>query len=104
MAPSLFLGASRYMLKELYISCDEAGFGGTNLLAKEQRFFVFASVAVSDAEAAAIIAKACQGHGLSAAELQTPWLVGSSQGVALIATLVEACRGRFGLAFDDRLF
>jgi hypothetical protein len=92
------------MVKELYISCNEAGFGGTNVLAKEQRYFVFASVAVSDAEAAEIIAKACQEHGLSVAELRAPWPVGSPQGGTFIATLVKACKGRFGLAFHDKLF
>jgi hypothetical protein len=90
--------------RALDVACGEAGFDGGDLLAAGQRNFVFASVAVDDVEAAALIAKACEQHQVGAAELQTPWLVASSSGVELIATLVEACRGRFGLTFHDKLF
>ena len=88
----------------LEVACGEAGFDGTDLLAAGQRNFVFASVAVGDVAAAAIIARACEQHQVGAAELQTPGLVASSPGVELIATLVEACQGRFALAFHDKLF
>ncbi len=46
------------MADVLEIGCDEAGYTGSDLLAKDQRFFAFASVAVSDAEGEQLIAKA----------------------------------------------
>ena len=49
---------SEQLTEALDIGCDEAGFTGSDLLAKDQRFFAFASVAVPDAEAEQLIAKA----------------------------------------------
>lgn len=64
----------------LDIACDEAGFTGSDLLAKDQRYFAFASVGVSDAEAAAIIAKIRADHSITMPELKASKLLGSSRG------------------------
>ena len=87
----------------LDIACDEAGFTGSDLLAKDQRYFAFASVAVSDAEAAGMIAKVRADHSITMPELKASKLLGSSRGRKAVAALMQACEGRYILSVHDKL-
>ncbi len=87
----------------LDIACDEACFTGSDLLAKDQRYFAFASVGVSDAEAAGMIAKARADHSITMPELKASKLLGSSRGRRAVAALMQACKGRYILSVHDKL-
>ena len=54
----------------LDIACDEAGHTGPDLLHKDQRFFAFSSVAISDVEAFEIVSKARTDHPVQMPELK----------------------------------
>lgn len=87
----------------LDIACDESGFTGPDLLAKDQRYFAFASVSVSDAEAASLIAKARTDHSITMPELKASKLLGSARGRKAVAALMQACKGRYVLSVHDKL-
>jgi len=91
------------MTEVLDIGCDEAGFTGSDLLARDQRFFAFASVAVPDAEAEQIIAKARAEFGVAMPELKASKLLGSNRGRKLMAALTEACEDRYAVCVHDKL-
>lgn len=88
---------------KLLISCDEAGFTGPDLLAKDQRYFAFASVNISDEEAWALIAEARKAHPVQMPELKASKLMGSAQGRRLISHLVQNIPGRFAINAHDKL-
>jgi hypothetical protein len=87
----------------LDVSCDEAGFTGPNLLAKDQRFFSFGSVAVGDEEAFAIILKARAEFPVQMPELKAPKLLASSQGRKLVGSVLDAIEGRYVASVSEKL-
>ena len=83
------------MTEILEIACDESGHTGPNLLQKDQRYFAYASVAIGDTDAFAIIQKARTAHPVQMPELKARALMGSAQGRRLIASLLRDIEGRY---------
>ena len=91
------------MTEILEIACDESGHTGPNLLQKDQRYFAYASVAIGDTEAFAIIQKARTAHPVQMPELKARALMGSAQGRRLIASLLRDIEGRYTVSLCDKL-
>lgn len=91
------------MADYLEISCDESGHTGSELLDPGQRYFSFASVAISDDEAYALIAEARDSYPTQMPELKAARLMRSANGRALIAYIVEKLDGHFALLAHDKL-
>ncbi len=91
------------MTEILEIACDESGHTGPNLLQKVQRYFTYASVAIGDTEAFAIIQKARTAHPVQMPELKASALMGSAQGRRLIASLLRDIEGRYTVSLYDKL-
>jgi len=87
----------------LEISCDEAGHTGSQLLNPDQRFFGFASVAVSDMEARLLIEEAREKYPVQMPELKAKKLMKSAYGRALIAYILEKIDGRFAVNVHNKL-
>lgn len=87
----------------MLLACDEAGFTGPDLLAKDQRYFAFASISISDDEAWLLIEAARKAHPVQMPELKASKLMASNQGRRLIAHLVENLSGRFAINAHDKL-
>jgi hypothetical protein len=87
----------------MLLACDEAGFTGPDLLAKDQRYFAFASVNISDDEAWMLIDNARKAYPVQMPELKASRLMGSNQGRRLISHLVESLSGRFAISAHDKL-
>ncbi|WOS64264.1 DUF3800 domain-containing protein [Sinorhizobium fredii] len=87
----------------MLIACDEAGHTGPDLLAKDQRYFAFASVNISDEEAWAIIAEARKAHPVQMPELKASKLMASKRGQRLISHIVKQLEGRFAVNAHDKL-
>lgn len=87
----------------LEISCDEAGHTGSQLLNPDQRFFGFASVAVSDMEARLLIEEAREKYPVQMPELKAKKLMKSAYGRALIAYILEKIDGRFSVNVHNKL-
>jgi len=87
----------------MLLACDEAGFTGPDLLAKDQRYFAFASVNISDDEAWALIEAARKAYPVQMPELKASKLMGSNQGRRLISHLVANLDGRFAINAHDKL-
>ncbi|WP_206777820.1 DUF3800 domain-containing protein [Leisingera methylohalidivorans] len=85
------------------IACDEAGHTGPDLLAKDQRYFAFATVNISDEEAWALISSARQTHPVQMPELKASKLMKSNQGRRLISHIVEKIDGKFAINAHDKL-
>lgn len=91
------------MTEILYIACDEAGHTGPDLLAPDQRYFGFASVAVDDIEAAKFIDNARAANPVQMPELKASRLLGSERGRKIITALLGSCEGRFSVSVHDKL-
>ncbi|WP_237168445.1 DUF3800 domain-containing protein [Paracoccus shandongensis] len=87
----------------MLIACDEAGFTGPDLLAKDQRYFAFASVSISDEDAWSLISDARKAYPVQMPELKASRLMGSNQGRRLISYLVQNISGRFAINAHDKL-
>lgn len=87
----------------LDISCDEAGHTGPDLLHKDQRYFAFASIAISDAEAFEIIQKARADTPVQMPELKAAKLMTTQRGRKLIAALLAAAEGRYVVSVSEKL-
>ena len=87
----------------MFLACDEAGYTGADLLSKDQRFFAFASVNVSDEEAWEIIKKAREKFPVQMPELKASKLMGSARGQRLVAEIIEKIDGRFAINAHDKL-
>ena len=87
----------------MLLACDEAGFTGPDLLAKDQRYFAFASVNISDDDAWALIEAARKVYPVQMPELKASKLMGSNQGRRLISHLVANLDGRFAINAHDKL-
>jgi hypothetical protein len=87
----------------LDIACDEAGYTGPDLLHKDQRFFAYASVAISDAKAAELIRKARAAHPVQMPELKARALISSARGRRLVADLLTEIEDRYIVSIYDKL-
>ncbi|MGO7967133.1 DUF3800 domain-containing protein [Rhizobium ruizarguesonis] len=87
----------------MLIACDEAGHTGPDLLAKDQRYFAFASVNISDEEAWAIITEARKAYPVQMPELKASKLMASKQGQRLVSHIVKQLEGRFAISANDKL-
>lgn len=87
----------------MQIACDEAGHTGPDLLAKDQRYFAFASVDISDDEAFKIIRSAREAHPVQMPELKASKLMTSTQGRKLVAHVIRSVNGRFAINAQDKL-
>lgn len=87
----------------LEVACDESGFTGSDLLQKDQRYFTYASVEVSDVEAFEMIKSARRLHPVQMPELKARALMGSSRGRELIASLLSSLEGRYTVSVNDKL-
>jgi hypothetical protein len=87
----------------LDIACDEAGHTGPDLLDKDQRYFAYASVAITDAEAAAITQRARARHPVQMPELKASRLLASVRGRRLIAAVLDDIKGRYVVSINDKL-
>lgn len=87
----------------MWIACDEAGHTGPDLLAKEQRYFAFASVNISDEEAWALIQEARSLFPVQMPELKASKLLASNQGRRLVSFVLEKLDGRFAINAHDKL-
>jgi hypothetical protein len=87
----------------LEIACDESGYTGPDLLQKDQRFFAYASVEISDGEAFELIQRARADHPVQMPELKARILVGSERGRKLIAELLSGITGRYVVNINDKL-
>lgn len=82
---------------------DESGFTGPRLLDPAQRFFSYASVAITDDEAWTILSRAREDHPVQMPELKASKLLGSTTGAALIADVLDAVEGRYTFVLQDKL-
>ena len=87
----------------MWIACDEAGHTGPDLLAKDQKYFAFASVNISDDEAWSLIQEARDKFPVQMPELKASKLLGSNQGRRLVSHVIERLDGRFAVNANDKL-
>lgn len=87
----------------LFIACDEAGHTGPDLLSPNQRIFAYASVNISDEEAAELIVEARSRFPVQMPELKATRLFKTERGRALIAFLMTSLEGRFAINAHDKL-
>ena len=85
------------------IACDEAGHTGPDLLAADQRYFAYASVAIEDDEAFEIIQAARKAHPVQMRELKGAQLMKSAKGRKLIAQILDQTKGRLAVSANDKL-
>ena len=82
---------------------DESGFTGPRLLDPSQPVFSYASVAITDAEAAEILWRARDRYPVQMSELKASELLGTSKGVALISDVLESIEGRYSFIVQNKL-
>src|SRR5689334_2859795 len=87
----------------LDIACDEAGHTGPDLLAKDQRYFAYASIAITDSEASEIIRRARINYPVQMPELKASRLMGSTPGRRLIVALLKEVEGRYIVTVQEKL-
>lgn len=87
----------------LRIACDESGHTGPDLLHKEQRYFSFASVAVSDEEAFEIIRRARSENPVQMPELKAAKLLKSKAGRNLVTSVLAGVEDRYAVNAHDKL-
>ncbi|WP_309668010.1 DUF3800 domain-containing protein [Tabrizicola sp.] len=87
----------------MLLACDEAGHTGPDLLAKDQRYFAFASVSITDEDAWALIAEARKAYPVQMPELKASKLMGSNQGRRLVSHIVQGIEGKFAINAHDKL-
>lgn len=87
----------------MLLACDGAEFTGPDLLAKDQRYFAFASVNISDDEEWLLINAARKAHPVQMPELKASKLMASNQGRRLIAHIIQNLSGRFAINACDKL-
>lgn len=71
--------------QEIY--CDESGFTGNNLLYPNQPFFTYASIAISNEEAAACVEELIKDYGVQGGELKGANLVKFNKGRKAVSTV-----------------
>lgn len=83
--------------------CDESGFTGNKLLDRQQPFFVYCSVAVSEAEASELVARLVR-EGSVQGEVKAAKLLRFNQGRKAVERLVREIDGRFCISFYEKKF
>lgn len=91
------------MTNVLHIACDEAGHTGPDLLHRDQRYFAFCSVAVTDDEAANIISRLRAKFPVQMPELKASKLLASDRGRSLVVELLGSIEGRYIVSAYDKL-
>lgn len=91
------------MTDVLEIACDESGHTGPDLLHRDQRYFAYASVAITDTEAYELIQKARKAYPVQMPELKGQALMRSERGRKLIAMLLAQIEGRYIVNLYDKL-
>jgi Protein of unknown function (DUF3800) len=91
------------MTEILDIACDESGYTGPDLLNKDQRFFAYASIAISDTEASELIKIARESHPVQLPELKARALMSSQRGRGFVAALLAGIEGRYTVSIYDKL-
>lgn len=87
----------------LDIACDEAGHTGPDLLHAAQRYFAYASVAISDSYAEEIIRRARRDHPVQMPELKASGLVKTERGRALVLSILREVDGKYAINVHDKL-
>lgn len=87
----------------LDIACDESGYTGPDLLHRDQRYFAYASVVISDDEASGIIKRARATDPVQMPELKARVLMSSERGCRLVAALLADLEGRYIVSINDKL-
>lgn len=86
------------------IFLDEAGFTGNNMLDPAQPMFVFAGVAMTEGQAAALHSEAFARFKLHGNELKGSNLVKGGQGREVISWLLERSAGHFLVVVSDKRY
>jgi len=87
----------------LRLACVEAGHTGPDLLAKDQRYFAFASIHITDDEAWALIDEARTVNPVQMPELKASKLMKSKRGQTLVAHIIRQLEGRFAINAHNKL-
>jgi hypothetical protein len=91
------------VVSALEVFCDEAGNTGSALLDPDQRYFVFASVVMSNDEAKALIEEARAKHPVQMPELKGKKLMATKRGRALVSYILGRLNGRGAINAHDKL-
>lgn len=83
---------------------DESGFTGNNLLAPDQRYFAYASVATDDAEAQEFVSELIVRYGIQGGELKGSKLVKFNKGRKAIDEILTKFNGRLKISISDKKF
>lgn len=86
------------------IFCDESGFSGNNLLYQQQPFFTYASIAISNEEAAECVAKLIKDYGVQGGELKGANLVKFSKGRKAISTVLSRYQEQIKVTVYDKKY
>lgn len=87
----------------LDLACDESGHTGPDLLHRDQRYFAYASVAITDDEAFDIIQRARATHPVQMPELKAKTLMRSDRGRKLIGAILSEIDTRYVVSINDKL-
>lgn len=91
------------MTKVLEIACDEGGYTGPDLLNRDQRYFTYASVNLSDEEASEVIIKARAKHKIQMPEIKASRLMKSPSGRFFISDVFNSIEGQYAVTVSDKL-
>lgn len=100
------IATARHMvtMEPITLYCDESGHTGPRLLDPAQRIFSFATVAIGDDEAFAILQEARREHPVQMPELKAGALLKSGRGLALVEHVLRRADGRYkAVAYDKVL-
>jgi len=86
------------------IFCDESGFTGNNLLYQQQPFFTYASIAISNEEAAECVAKLIKDFGIQGGELKGANLVKFSKGRKAVSAVLGMYHDRIKVTVYDKKY
>ncbi|ABD71902.1 hypothetical protein Rfer_4215 [Rhodoferax ferrireducens T118] len=90
------------MAQKIYF--DESGFTGNNLLAPDQRFFAYASVATDDAEARIFVDELIAKYGIQGGELKGSKLVKFNKGRKAIDEILLRFGDRIKISISEKKF
>lgn len=90
------------MAQRIYF--DESGFTGNNLLNPNQRFFAYASVSTSDAEASEFVARLVKKHSIQGGELKGSRLVKFNRGRKAVDEILDHFDGRMKISISNKKY
>lgn len=88
------------MSQKIYF--DESGFTGNNLLAPDQRYFAYASVATDDNEAALFVSELVAKYGIQGGELKGSKLVRFNKGRKAIDEILGRFSKRLKVSISEK--